>query len=215
MLQWADYRQDGHNKQMVVFGHRRCDCGCGTHLGTHMRQVLAIMDTKVIWVSDGPRGSPHLSMPYANYNIMYRKAVNLPKEKKEHITTQFLMRGFAEWKERHIPERDIEKIMTCLQKEKVYNLSDQHVPGTDHFRGSLREKLDLIASAKMHITLDSGTAHLASMTNTPMIVIARRRYWNRYEMQSNAFCIPNAEEALPVIADICLGRININKCKLL
>lgn len=171
-MQWADYYQDQHpEKQVVVFGHRRCDCGCNAVVGEQMKQVLDLMDTNVLWTNDNPGGGRDLPMPYLDSNILYRKACGLPTQKKNHITTQFHVRGGFEWEWRSISGDDMNRIMHCLRAEKVYNLSDHHVRGTQHFHGSLREKLDLIATARLHITLDSGTAHLASMTKTTTVAI--------------------------------------------
>ena len=105
--------------------------------------------------------------------------------------------------------------MHCLKGEKVYNLSDHHVGGAQHFHGSLREKMDLIATAKIHLSLDSGTAHLAAMTKTTTLAICPPQYWSRYRMQPNMICVSNTDHALPIIADLCLGMQNINAIKLL
>jgi len=74
--------------------------------------------------------------------------------------------------------------------------------GIDPTRINLVEKLKLIAKAKLHLSADSGTAHLASMTDTPTVVICPIPYFNRYDTQTNVICCSNAKEGETAIASI-------------
>lgn len=202
----------------VIFGNRMCRCGCGRHQAETLPQVISLLDTQVvfggtnippeaigidpIWASKGGTGE----------NNTYIKAKYLPIIRERIVTVQFT--PVMKDSERSLSSETIGHLFNVLKSKgvarcQIVNLSDATIfnaphPfwGIDPFRSGVVEKFKVIAKACLHISADSGTTHLAAMSDTPVVVICPIRLWNRYRTQSNIVCCSNAREADVAICSI-------------
>lgn len=196
-VQWLNLVQcRNHNKRFIICSDYVCSC-CGNKTFIVIPQLLALFSTKIKFSSIIPVG--RIAEPvvpfFAGLVVEYQKGINLPIERGDFITCQFIPRG-----EQSRRLGEINQVLNYLSNERLINLGDFIIPGTEHFRGTILKKFSLIASAKMHLGIDSGMSHLAAMTYTPTIVISNPIYFNRYNEQKNISIFSSFQH--------CKGRIN-------
>ncbi len=215
MVQWVHKLQvERPEAQFYMYSKEVCSCGCNRDAASQILRVLELMDTnvKLALYDNYPNSFIPPVCYFSGKLLTYAKASCLTKEVYNYVTAQLIPTGDHEWPSRRLD--NIPVLLHSLRGEKVFNMGDAPVAGTIHFRGTIKEKLNLISGAKMHVTVDSGTAHLASMTDTPVLVIAPERYHNRYAAQTNVKQRVCVHYALPLIAKILKARA-AKMCKFL
>jgi|GEM_PF-5003220 hypothetical protein len=152
-----------------------CACGCGQNTVELLRQLAPLFSDNLkvndfvpknaipvcpTWVQTlvNPTGtSSWRSTPY-------KKISNLPSDKGKHIACQF------DYRSKNTPWfKGINDLSPILQAfgDKLINIGDKPINGIENqLKISVLEKLEIIATAKMYIGIDSGLSHLALMTNT-------------------------------------------------
>ncbi len=145
-----------------------------------LREVLNLFDTKVVCLEQLPKDDVPLIQPKLNWSdlsgterILYKKAKDLPVKKKNQITVQVSSRCHhsLEIKPNEFNFRVLPKLPAHAE---IINLGDDNLPGTrDMGKATIREKLDLIAQSQVHLSINSGTTHLALLTNTHVVVFDR------------------------------------------
>jgi ADP-heptose:LPS heptosyltransferase len=96
----------------------------------------------------------------------------------------------------------LKNILNKLVGHKMYNLSSRAIYGVADLENRCNDnvcsKFELVASAKINISTDTGIAHLAAMTNTPTIVIGPPITWNRYNGNNNIHFVSKFEDLMKV-----------------
>lgn len=209
------HRQPG---KKIIFGNRKCRCGCGRVQADTLSQVISLLDTQVVFggTSIPPEAQGIDPIWAANggstENNTYVKAKYLPVIYEQIITVQFTPVMIDS--ERFLSSENMRRLFGMLKSKgvarwQVVNLSDATIfeapnPfwGIDPFAANVVDKFNVIAKAALHISADSGTAHLAAMSDTPVVVICPIHLWNRYRTQSNIVCCSNVREAEVAICSI-------------
>jgi hypothetical protein len=191
----------------VIFGNRTCRCGCGRKQEDTLPQIISLLDTQVEWGGRNiPEGAVGIDPVWdtKGENNTYVKAKYLPTYHEKLVTVQFtpVMRDG----ERALSQEVTIRIFNVLknkgvERNHVLNLSEATIfeapsPfwGMEPSHGGVIGKFDMISRAKLHISADSGTAHLAAMTDTPTVVLCPSRLFNRYRTQTNVICCSHVRE---------------------
>ena len=137
--------------------------------------------------------------PHWEYNekIVYKKAKCLPETKEEdYISISLIPHSYAvpnyKGVGRGLSSDTISKILKFVDAKFIVNLSPCEFKSNkivSYWRMGIKDKLNLIALSKLHISVDTGIAHLAAMTNTPTIVIAPLVVYDRYAGNSNVHLV--------------------------
>lgn len=209
------HRQPGKN---IIYGNRTCRCGCGRKQEESLPQIISLLDTSVIFGGrDIPAEAKGVDPLWADdggtrENITYIKAKYLPVYHEQLVTIQFTPVMIDS--ERQMSAQNTNRLFEVLkckgvQRHHMANLSDATIfqapaPfwGMDPIGGNIVQKFELISRAKLHISADSGTAHLAALTDTPVVMISPTHLWNRYRTQSNIVCCSHIQEAEIAIRSI-------------
>jgi hypothetical protein len=111
-------------------------------------------------------------MPEMKIPRLYKKASNLPTNKKQHVTIQVNSRSIPSM---NLGKEEIAIVMETLKGHQIINLGDNLLEGCiNKPDASLKDKLEDIATAIAHFSVNSGMAHLARLTNTKTVILHRR-----------------------------------------
>jgi hypothetical protein len=147
-------------------------------------------------------------LPYVKSNLLDNF------KKKDYITVSLISTGetiFEHNLSRRLHKSVLRDIFQMLSGEKLINLSSYEISQVDNLHNkcsdSICEKFKWLASAKLNISTDTGTAHLAAMTDTPTIVIGPPVTWNRYNGNDNIHFVTKLEDLKKVYYSL-INKVN-------
>src|SRR6185437_4996593 len=143
-----------------------------------LKELVALFNTKLQYLEGSYHEGASLNLNWTDLDginrMIYRKAANLPSKCRNTVTVQTSSRthhtmaiGEDLFISQFLPRLPL----------SVINLGDVYLPGVENFgKATIREKLNLIATARVHLAPNSGTAHLALLTNTHVVVYDPSNY---------------------------------------
>jgi len=202
----------------VIYGNRMCRCGCGRRQEETLPQIISLLDTSVVFGGVNiPPEAQGIDPVWSNdggtrENITYVKAKYLPVRHEQLVGVQFTPVMIDS--ERLMSSDNARRLFEVLksqgvQRHQLANMSDATIfqapsPywGINSWGGNVLEKFEVLSKARLHISADSGTAHLAAMSDTPVVMISPAHLWNRYRTQSNVICCTRIDDAVVAIRSI-------------
>lgn len=152
-----------------------CACGCGQSTFDLLKQLAPLFSPTLLVNNFIPKNAMPVVPTWVQKTntpagtlfwrkTPYRKISTLPESKGKHIACQF------DYRSKNTPwfkgVRDLSPILQTYG-DRLINIGDNHINGIrNHLKLNVLEKLEIIATAKMYIGIDSGLSHLALMTNT-------------------------------------------------
>lgn len=159
-----------HSDCNFIYGGGFCRC-CNNDVRDTVEQVLSLLDVN-LKLTDDPTDAVEVWPSWSNSETSWdqRPYLRSPRKlpKKNHIACQFDARSGHG------------KLPAKIEVEIFKNRGLPLIDLGDSSGLGIREKFDVLASAKFYVGVDSGITHLALMTDTPVLVMStgcRRRYY--------------------------------------